>query len=165
MHIRPFGEKCVRTVRPIRGMKVAILAFERTLGYDHPNSNRVRCNLARLLLRTGNIEEGLSLAQIALAAHDECIFEQGQRGIKFIEPAQHLGKIVDAVRRIGLILEFIRIANSFSCQIGDRRAGLLRFDWIGEERAVTQLMPVRLECLWIASGGFKGTRQISTLQR
>ena len=46
----------------------AIVAFAKTLGDDHPNTNRARCNLARLLLRIGKVEEGLSLARTALAA-------------------------------------------------------------------------------------------------
>jgi hypothetical protein len=51
----------------------AIGMFEKTLGSDHPNTNRVRCNLACLLLTTGRPAEALALAQTALAAHEKAM--------------------------------------------------------------------------------------------
>jgi hypothetical protein len=47
--------------------------FETTVGFDHPNTNRVRCNLARLWLTTGKPAEALALAETALAAHEKAL--------------------------------------------------------------------------------------------
>ena len=39
------------------------------LGAEHPNTNRVRGNLARLLLADGNAAEALTYSDAALVAH------------------------------------------------------------------------------------------------
>ncbi len=43
------------------------------LGSEHPNTNRARYNLARLLLVSGSATEALALGETALAAHDKVL--------------------------------------------------------------------------------------------
>ena len=43
------------------------------LGPEHPNTNRARYNLARLLLASGSATEALALGETALAAHDKVL--------------------------------------------------------------------------------------------
>jgi len=48
----------------------ALAIREKTLGSEHPNTNRARYNLSRLLL-TGHSTEALTLGETALTAHDK----------------------------------------------------------------------------------------------
>ena len=54
---------------------------EKVLGSEHPNTNRARYNLARLLLVSGSATEALAFGETALAAHD-----------KVLGPDHHLSK-------------------------------------------------------------------------
>ena len=45
------------------------------LGPEHPNTNRARHNLARLLLAEGNAAEALTCGDAALAAHKKVLGE------------------------------------------------------------------------------------------
>ncbi len=46
---------------------------ERALGPEHPNTNRARCHLSRLLLLIGHPTEALTLSETALNAHDKVL--------------------------------------------------------------------------------------------
>src|SRR5262249_33348950 len=50
----------------------ALAIFEAT-SPSHPNTNRVRCNLARLLLTAGSAAEALALAETALAGDEKVL--------------------------------------------------------------------------------------------
>ena len=45
------------------------LSSEKTLGPEHPDANRTRFNLSRLLLLIPGLTEALALGEAALAAH------------------------------------------------------------------------------------------------
>ena len=45
------------------------------LGPEHPNTNRVRHNFARLLLAEGNAAEALRCGEAALSAHEKTLGE------------------------------------------------------------------------------------------
>jgi eukaryotic-like serine/threonine-protein kinase len=47
--------------------------YQKVLGPDHPNTNRGRRNLARLLVATGCGAQALGLGQTALAAHESAL--------------------------------------------------------------------------------------------
>jgi hypothetical protein len=47
--------------------------LEKTLGPEHPNTNRARCNLSRLLFLVARPTEALALSETALAAHDKVL--------------------------------------------------------------------------------------------
>jgi len=51
----------------------ALAIYEKVLGPDHPNTNRGRRNVARLLLATGRPTKALGLGQAALAAHERAL--------------------------------------------------------------------------------------------
>jgi tetratricopeptide (TPR) repeat protein len=53
--------------RPLYERAMAIA--DKVLGTEHPNTNRVRHNFARLLLADGNAAEALTSSEAALAAH------------------------------------------------------------------------------------------------
>jgi len=52
-------------------MERALAIFENALGSEHSNTNRVRHNLARLLLVAGDASKAFSLSEPALAAHEK----------------------------------------------------------------------------------------------
>ena len=56
-----------------RYSNATLAILEKVLGPEHPNTNRGRHNLARLLLASGNASEALALGETALAAHDEAL--------------------------------------------------------------------------------------------
>ena len=60
-----------RAARPLFERALAI--YEQALGPDHPNTNRGRRNLARLLLATGGAAQALGLGETALAAHESAL--------------------------------------------------------------------------------------------
>ena len=47
--------------------------LEKAAGSEHPDTNRARCNLSRLLLLVGTPTEALSLGRSALTAHDRAL--------------------------------------------------------------------------------------------
>ena len=47
--------------------------MEKVVGPEFPTTNRVRCNLSRLLLLIGRPVEALALGEIALANHDRAL--------------------------------------------------------------------------------------------
>src|SRR5262249_12613806 len=51
----------------------ALAIHEKVLGPEHPDANRVRFNLARLLLAGSQPTEALAPGQTALAAHDKAL--------------------------------------------------------------------------------------------
>ena len=57
--------------RPLYERALAIR--EKALGPEHPDTNRVRCNLSRVLLLIGSPAEALALGETALAAHDKVL--------------------------------------------------------------------------------------------
>ena len=57
--------------RPLSERALAIC--ENTLGSEHPNTNRARCNLSRVHLMSGQPTEALTLGETALAAHDKAL--------------------------------------------------------------------------------------------
>jgi hypothetical protein len=59
--------------RPLYARALAI--YEKVLGDEHPNTNRVRHNFARLLLAEGNAAEALRCGEAALAAHQRTLGE------------------------------------------------------------------------------------------
>jgi tetratricopeptide (TPR) repeat protein len=51
----------------------ALVVTENTLGSEHPTTNEMRANSARLLLRMGRPTEALAFAQTALAAQSKLL--------------------------------------------------------------------------------------------
>jgi hypothetical protein len=51
----------------------ALAACQKALGPEHPDTNRGRCNLARLRLMSGQPTEALTLGDTALAAQDKVL--------------------------------------------------------------------------------------------
>jgi hypothetical protein len=49
------------------------LSIFKTIGTEHPNTNRVRRNFARLLLATGSAVEALTFSETALAGHENVL--------------------------------------------------------------------------------------------
>jgi hypothetical protein len=50
-----------------------LVIFEKALGPEHPNTNRARHNLARLLLAAGNATKAFCVGETALAAHEKIL--------------------------------------------------------------------------------------------
>jgi len=65
------------------------------LGSEHPNTNLVRRNLARLFLATDQPTEALALGEIALAAHDKAL----ERDHAWTKDSAHLA--ADALNALG----------------------------------------------------------------
>jgi hypothetical protein len=59
------------TARPL--FERALTINEKTLGSEHQNTNRTRCNLALLLLSQGAAPEAYVMAETALAAHERVL--------------------------------------------------------------------------------------------
>ena len=75
----------------------ALAICERTRGADHPDTNIVRCNLSRLLLRIGHPTEALSLGETALTGFEK-VLGQNHRFTKG-EGAPVTAKALDALGR------------------------------------------------------------------
>src|SRR5262249_58660300 len=61
----------VREAREV--LERALGCLEKTLGPEHPETNRMRCNLSCVLLLDGAPAEALKLAETALAEHDKVL--------------------------------------------------------------------------------------------
>ena len=51
----------------------ALAISEKALGPEHPDTNRTRCHLARLLITSGHAREALGPAETALRAHEKVL--------------------------------------------------------------------------------------------
>jgi hypothetical protein len=52
-------------------MSVTLPSTADMLGPEHPHTNRVRCNFARMLLADGNVAQAVTFSEAALAAHEK----------------------------------------------------------------------------------------------
>ena len=87
----------------------ALSVAERALGAAHPNTNRLRSNLAKGLVSTGNLEDAEKLGAAALAAHEAALgpahpWTADSAGVvaKALDAGGRAGEAADLRRRYGL---------------------------------------------------------------
>jgi hypothetical protein len=73
------------------------MILEKTLGLEHPRSNRARCNFARVLLAEGNVAQAITFSEAALCVHEKT-FGKNHRWTK--ESARVTADALDAQGRI-----------------------------------------------------------------
>jgi hypothetical protein len=78
--------------------KLALTTSEKIRGSEHPDTNRVRCHLSHLLLLIGVPTEALTLAETALANHDNVL---GRDHVWTKESARVTSDALDALGRGG----------------------------------------------------------------
>jgi hypothetical protein len=78
--------------------KLALTIVEKVMGSEHPDTNRVCCHLSRLLLLMGVPTEALTLAETALANHDDVL---GRDHVWTKESARVTSDALDALGRGG----------------------------------------------------------------
>jgi hypothetical protein len=94
--------------RPLYEHVLAIC--EKTFGHEHPYTNRVRRNLALLLVTAGSAAETLTFGETALAGHEK-VLGKNHRWTK-----DSAGTTADALAALGRADDALVLRNSYSLE-------------------------------------------------
>ena len=87
----------------------ALTTFER-ISPEHPETNRVRCNFARLLVSAGSAAEALALGETALASHEKSF------GKKHRWTRDSARSTADCLAALGRAEDARVLRNSYGCE-------------------------------------------------
>ena len=94
--------------RPL--LERALAIAERALGPAHPNTNRLRSNLAKVLVSTGSPQEALKFGAAALAAHEAAL------GPSHPWTADSAGVMAQALEAIGRTGEAVELRQRYGLE-------------------------------------------------